>query len=62
MRHIGHEQGPVLVSNLSEARIVQVAGIAAHPRNDQLRLEQRRTLLQPLVVNQSGGRIHLDMD
>lgn len=59
MRHVGEEVGPVLVSDLSEAPVVQAARVAAHAGYDQLRLEQLSGLGQLVVVDKTVFGIHL---
>jgi len=57
--HVRQEEGAVLIRNLAEARIIQIARVAAHAGNDELGLEERGALLQRVVVDEAGGLIHL---
>ncbi len=59
MSHVRHEERAVLIRNLAEARVIQIARIAAHAGNDELGLEERGAFLQCVVVDEAGGRIHL---
>ena len=50
-----------LVSDASEPRVVKVARVARDARDDYLRTEEQRVLLQALVVDQARVGVHLEL-
>lgn len=59
VRHVSHEVRPVVISNLPQARVVQVSGVAAGSCDNQLRVEEAGIFLQLVVVDVASVRVHL---
>jgi len=57
--HVTEQESAALVGYLSEPGIVPVPRIGTAATDDQLGPEIQGFLLQPLVVDESGGGIHL---
>ena len=54
MRHVGHEVGAHAISDLTHARVVDVAAVRARAGDDELGAEERRAALEGVVVDEAG--------